>query len=89
MMIVFIIYFAGPFPEVLHEGLPDLDILVVDEGGEVVDVVAGLVKIFYWDGVRVSESYEVLEDEGVVLPEAAPEDGSKGVESGYPYFRFF
>lgn len=86
MMIVFIIYFACPFPEVLHEGLPDLYILIVDKSGEVVDVVAGLVEIFDRDGVRVSKSYEVLEDEGVVLPKSAPEDSSKRVESRYPYF---
>lgn len=49
MMIVFIIYLAGPFPDVLHEGLPDLYILIVDESGEVVDIVAGLVEIFDGD----------------------------------------
>lgn len=62
-----------------HEGLPDLYILVVDESGEIVDVVAGLVEIFDRDGVRVSESYEVLEDKGVVLPESAPENSSKSI----------
>lgn len=79
MMIIFIIYFAGPFPEVLHESLPYLYILVVDESGEIVDIVAGLVEVFDRYGVGVSESYEVLEDKGVVLPEATPEDSGESI----------
>lgn len=79
MMIVLIIYFAGPFPEVFHKGLSYLYILVVDECCEIVDVVAWLVEIFDRDGIGVSESYEVLEDKGVVLPETAPENSSEGI----------
>jgi len=39
VMVVFIVEVAGPNFEVFEEVLANFDVLVVDEGGEIVDVV--------------------------------------------------
>jgi hypothetical protein len=72
MMIVFIIQITGPYLQMSHEFLADFDVGIVDESGEVVYVVCWFVEIFDGDGVGVSEADEVLEDEGIVFPQATP-----------------
>jgi hypothetical protein len=49
MVIVLIIKVASPNPEMAQEFLSDFDILVVDEGGEVVNVVGWFIEVLDGD----------------------------------------
>lgn len=79
MVVILVIEIANPHLKMGHKLLPNSDIRVDDEGGQVVYVVAGLVEVFNGHRIGVPEADQVLKYECVVFPYAAPQNRSQGV----------
>lgn len=68
MMIKFIIQVAYPYFQMSHKLLANSDIRISDECCQIINIIAWLVEVFYWYGVRITKPYQILKNKRIIFP---------------------